>query len=447
MSDAIQYPDVLGTLTQGKRAVSGAVHLASALRPRIVRAGRPFEMLMLVQNTTDLDLEVVATLRLPEKDARGQRGRFITKADKLAFRLEPAEVGLVILPLTSLPDTAASADYKIGMDLRAGTVRRDKPNRIRSPQGGDPFDFSHLSDERRALLTELQSLPWHASASGTLLESPLTVMSGTVGAFADLRPSWTSLWTLRDHSDQRIFVRRFAGLMKEKLLPRFTLREVLPVLEDYTATRFQKLRYQPTEAERRLIARLLTRLFTLAGLDAKKAALLSQGADLNVSRYLTDDFFQSEQATVHLPDWFEKLLELVEKDERLAEHPVRAVAHFLYDDLLRAAMLYAFMTIEEALGIEIGSLEERLAYTDQVLAKIEANALDFDALYMPLVLGGALVIDQTAQRGEKPSDFIDSLRKMLAARAKEKTDDNENTFELARQVTLHLENKFVSDQW
>ena len=45
MADATNYPDVLGFLTGGQRSNFGSAQVALAVRPRIVRAGRPFEVL------------------------------------------------------------------------------------------------------------------------------------------------------------------------------------------------------------------------------------------------------------------------------------------------------------------------------------------------------------------------------------------------------------------
>ena len=70
------YPDILGAITGGLRCNINVVQLALAVRPRVVRAGRPFEAILLVQNASDVNVDVTATLHLPDKDAAKQKNQF-----------------------------------------------------------------------------------------------------------------------------------------------------------------------------------------------------------------------------------------------------------------------------------------------------------------------------------------------------------------------------------
>ena len=112
------FPDLLGDVTDGKRVNIGLVQVALAIRPRVIRAGRPFETIMLVQNASDVAVDFMARVRLPDRDAEGKKGRFVCKVDKLVLGLEPAQVGYLVLPVSTLPDTAISADYAITMDVK-----------------------------------------------------------------------------------------------------------------------------------------------------------------------------------------------------------------------------------------------------------------------------------------------------------------------------------------
>jgi hypothetical protein len=440
MTDTINYPDVLGYLTGGQRSNLNVVQLAAALRPRVVRAGRPFEMLVLIQNACDLELEVTATLHLPEKDAKGSKERFLTKAGKLAVRLEPGEVGLVILPLSTLPDIASGADYKIGMDVKVNPAKKDKPNRIRLTEGGGEFNPETLPEDRQALLNDLKNLHWLTVIRGTTLEAGLTVMSGSVGTFADLHPSWTSLWTLRNFGDKRLLLQRLAPVIKEQVLPRFTMRQVLPVMEEYTRKRFQKSRYKLKDPEINMIARLLTLMFLYAAMDGSKAPLRKTAVNLNIARYV--DGSVDNGTSVVLPNWLEALLELLNKDVRMAEHPVRAVAHFLYDDLMRDAMQYAFVRIEEAEEFEIGTEAERSAYITQVFEAVENGTLNFDLLYMPLVIGGFIAVGQVNPTNETPGEMAAANRKIVEARYTERTDDNAATFDIASRMANLVNSRY-----
>ncbi len=446
----LNFPDVLGFITGGKRANLQWLHVATALRPRVVRAGRAFEMLLLIQNISDLELEVTATLHLPEKDSKGQKGRFVTKTGRLITRLESAAVGLITLPLTTLPDTAAAADYKIGMDLKIEPTSRDKPQRVRTAEGEGAFTLESLDPARQTQITELKNLQWTATHSGSTIESVLMVMSGTVGSFSDLQPSWTKLWTLADHNDKRLLLQKIAPMILEQVLPQMNIRTAFPIVLEYTQKRFEKSIYKLQDFEINLIARLLTLMLLYASADEKKTALMATGRDYNVMRFLNSSAILESDNVIHLPGWFQAFLDLVEKDNRLLAHPVKATAHFLYDALMRDAMLHAFSRIEALTEVEIGTPEERHIYVEKI---IEATAtgsdkLDFELLYMPLVMGGVIMADQVLLKGEKAAELIPLMRAMIDARHGEKDDENEGTFELAHKLIEQTANKYtLSSQW
>ena len=70
MADSVNYPDVLGFLSGGQRANFGSAQIALAVRPRIARAGRPFEVLVFVQNASDGAIDVTMTLALTRASLR-----------------------------------------------------------------------------------------------------------------------------------------------------------------------------------------------------------------------------------------------------------------------------------------------------------------------------------------------------------------------------------------
>ena len=64
-SSALNYPDILGFITGGPRLNAGVVQIALATRPRVVRAGRPFEAILLIQNACDANAVSYTHLTLP----------------------------------------------------------------------------------------------------------------------------------------------------------------------------------------------------------------------------------------------------------------------------------------------------------------------------------------------------------------------------------------------
>src|SRR5258708_3512400 len=88
---APNYPDLLGSITGGARYNINVAQVALGLRPRNVRAGRTFEVILLIQNATDVDIDVTATLQLPPQDTKKKPKRFIAKSERLVVGLRPAE--------------------------------------------------------------------------------------------------------------------------------------------------------------------------------------------------------------------------------------------------------------------------------------------------------------------------------------------------------------------
>jgi hypothetical protein len=437
---ASHLPDVLGSITGGQRANLQWLHVATALRPREVRAGRAFEMLLLIQNLSDLELEVTATLRLPEKDSKGQKDRFLTKAGRLIVKLESAGVGLIMLPVSSLPDTAPSSDYKIGMELKITPLSKDKPQRVRTDDE-KTFNPETLDSARQAQIADLKNLEWTAQHSRSSIESALTITPGTVGSFANLQPTWTSLWTLRDHDDKSLLLQKLAPLIVEQAFPQMTANLAFPILLEYTRKRFAKAEYKLQEMEMNLIARLLTLMIVYAAADERKSPLMATGRDYNVARFFNSDVILEAADVIQLPAWFEAFMALVEKDARLIAHPVKATAHFLYDELMRDAMMHAFSRIEGQTEVEIGTAEERLDYIDSVLTATRSGRLDFELLYMPLVLGGIIVADQVLLKGEKGSDIFPKMRGMYDVRYSERNESNAGTFDLTNSLIEQSANK------
>jgi len=445
-SDANNYPDILGYITGGTRANIGPIQLATALRPRVARAGRPFEMLMLIQNASDVPIEATVTLTLPQVDAKHQKGRFFSKADRLIIDLEAAAVGVAILPVSTMPDTAVGADYKIGMEVKTAPIKSgDKPNRIRQPHGGGPFDPTLLSEDVQKTIDDLKSLLWTAHQGmlrSSILESSFAILSGTVGAITDLKPSWTSLWTLADYQDESYLLHRYGGLLYRQALPAMQRLKIYPILQEYTAKRFAKVGYKLSELELDTIARLLTLMLEYANPHGKDMKFLL-GEQYNVAKYFTEEGQLRRRGTpIQLPRWAKAILRIFQKDERTALYPLKAIAHFAYDDLLYDAMEHAFDRVEAILGMHIGSKEEHHQYIAHVFEVMAEGKLTFDLLYLPLIMGGMALNDGVLLKGEKAQDVIMKMRQMLQARFAEQNETTRPVYDMANQLLEQTASKY-----
>ena len=212
MPDSVNYPDLLGLITGGQRCNISSAQVALAIRPRIVRAGRPFEVILLVQNASDGEIDVTMTLHLPAADAKKQHDRFITQTQRLVVGVKGAEAGYVVLPVTTLSDTAISDGYKIGLGCRGQAARQSESNSQRGRRR--PVPFERLSEATQTAIEALRTLTCYADKHRSLLEAPVTVMSGSVGKMTDFTPGWVNLCKLSDFGDNRLLLHAFGSMVQ-----------------------------------------------------------------------------------------------------------------------------------------------------------------------------------------------------------------------------------------
>jgi hypothetical protein len=198
---APNYPDVLGYITDGKQATIGAVQAALAVRPPIVRAGRIFAAILMLQNLSDANVDIKATLQLPPKDVDRKAERFRCKEPSASFVLGPAEVGYLVMPIDSAPDATPRQDYKLTVDLEVEAL--SKPRRIRQTDVEAEVNLDYyffLSEETILRIIALKMLTFSASTrglKGTTLEVSFGVATPQPQPSRHVQPGWFSLWSLR----------------------------------------------------------------------------------------------------------------------------------------------------------------------------------------------------------------------------------------------------------
>lgn len=440
------YPDLLGYLTGGERLNVGDVQVAMVTRPRVVRAGQPFEVIMVIQSTVDVPVDVIVNLHLPEKDAAGKKARFVSGTPRLVVGLEPGEAGYVTLPVSTMADTAIGRGYKISMDIAAKTP--DKGTPVRNPEGGGMFDPDSLNESQRTKLDSLKSLHFVTQARrglrrGTSLEVSFAVLSGKVGKMVDLKPGWVSLWTLEGSNSDALLLEKYAEMLRLRTLPKLTRNRCAPILQDKVEERFKKAGYPLTLIEATLISRLLTLILEYAnasrtGHGSTSGGIYNIGARVAEKQVIPDDVVYSP-----LPHWVGTFLVAVSRDERIGAVPHKAIPHFAFNDLLRDGITYAFQQIIIATGEDLGDEEEIAQYADNLIEKLDKKGqIDFMQAYLPLVIGGVLAFDQVLLSSEKLPELLHEIRVMLQAREQERTSDNEVIFDMADTIIQQTIKKY-----
>jgi hypothetical protein len=108
----------------------------------------------------------------------------------------------------------------------------------------------------------------------------------------------------------------------------------------------------------------------------------------------------------------------------------------LYD-----AMSHAFERIEATTSTEVGTQEERDLYIRQIFVALQTKKLNFDTLYMPLMIGAIASVDEVTLKGERSPDILKMLRLLIEQRRKEITPDTQYTYDLATQILERVTNK------
>lgn len=433
------YPDILGTITGGSRCVIDAVQVAIATRPRVARVGRPFEVIMLVQNMVDTDVDVTMTLHMPSTDIKKQRERFVTKAQRLLVGIKPAEVGYVMLPASTLPDTAVG-EYVIEVEIAVKTIGR--PGRVRQLDGKGKVELTSLPLETVEEIGSLKELTYFTTKKrlGNMIEVPFSLLSGGLGKVTDFSPGWVSLCRLSDYADARPMLRQYGEQIQTETLPPLKRAQLFQPLLETTRKRFESAGFPLREVEAISIAKLLTLILEYAT-PRQNAHGHIAARTYNIMAMIERDPLEME-APPRLPHWFSHFMTYAENDARAFSRPAQVILGYLYEDLVGDAVDYAFALVEESTGENLGDEAEMTQYRERVMNALLNNAgMDFSLAYLPLIMGGMIISEQMPLEGEHPADTVKQLGKSVQDRIFDSRDDERPVFDLANQILAQIGQK------
>ncbi len=440
MIDSANYPDILGLITGGERLNLDSVQIAVATRPRFVRAGRPFEILLLVQNAVDTDVDITMTLHMPSVDAKKQKDRFIIQTQRVVVGVKPAEVGYALLTATTLPDVAISDAYQLGVEVSVKMM--GKGERIRSASGGGKVPLEHLSTATAEMIEGLQGLTYHTKKRrmGNIIDVPFTLMSGTMGKMTDFAPGWVSLSRLSNYGDPRYFLHQYSTRLQVETLPNLKRALMLKPLIEATKQRFSESGFPLHDTEAILIGKLMTLILEYA--SPKKTAHGNMAARLfNIAAMIERDPFDLEKQP-YIPHWFRAFMRYAEEDERTFSHPAQLILGYLYEDVIADAMDHAFALVQEVSGENLGDDDDVRKYRERVVTALtEKKGLDFGLVYLPLVMGGMIINEAMLIDAENPADTINQIKKLLQDRIFDSSDADMPIFELASGILARIGQK------
>lgn len=442
MTGSVNYPDILGAITKGVRANAGAVQVALAARPAVPRAGRPFEVILLVQNATDADLEVAAAITLPDMDARKQKARFAVKAGRVTVGVKAAEMGYLVLPVFVAPDAAPAPNYKLSVEVDAKPLT--KATRLRAEAGGGAVEVQFVSAALKDKIVGLRALAYSvAKRQGrNAVDLTFDLAPANPGDAPSGEPAagWVSVCKVSDYKDDRYLLHRYGNILQIKTLPQLKRAAIYEPLVQTTSTRFEAAGYPLKHAEAGLIAKLLTLILEYASPRHTGHGHIAAGI-YNADSLISLDPFTLENKP-YIPHWMRAYVSAIERDARSADHALPVLTRYIYEDVLRDGVDYAFELIETDSGEDVGSAEERENYREKLIAKLKAKAgLDFSTVYLPLVMGGMIVSDRVMLPKESPSDLLKEVSHALESRIHE-CEPDDPIFSLSQDILWRTGQKY-----
>ncbi|MEO8610269.1 MAG: hypothetical protein ABI690_20405 [Chloroflexota bacterium] len=453
------YPDILSYVTNGQQMLVSVIQAALSVRPETVPAGRPFEAIIMLQNTTDVNVEVTASLQLPAADAARVKGRFVAQPDHQVVTLLPAEVGYLVMPIYVYPDTAPANHYKLGVDLRA--IPMAQPRRIRQIKVNGVTNeinleyYFYLTDETIDSLMELRELEFSAGSKGVLagasallgktrflgktgmlgsgLETSFNVGAAQMGKLTHSKTGWISLWAMGDSSDARPLFERHRDTLTDEILPLLTAESLFRPFYSATQTYLKKQSYVVQSLEIMFMTKLLTSVVAAAANPPKVYDY--PGQELYHVGGLGQRGHAHDGSPIPLPFWSRTLLGLIGVDPQVMTNPAATLAGPLYEDVLRDAITHGINMLHAVTGLELGTRDEAYVYTEYLIDLIKQpnRPLTFSDVYLPLVIGGILVTNDVVMKEEEPLFSFQKMHETLLARQPEHTDENDLVFQMTEQ--------------
>jgi hypothetical protein len=424
------YPDVLGYLSGGLRLAVDVLQAAVAMRPETISAGRMIDAVLLLQNTTASDIEVLVRVVPPQQDLEGKPGRFSQPAAKpTRIGLQGGTVGLVSLPFLVTHQAQPGAGYKVGIELQ---VERKERNPIlhRDANGGRPMLEAEIPAEKAALYSATKLMTFSAefaakTGNKATLISTFTVEKPTVaGLPTESKPSFSPLWLVADLKDAATLAALAAKANQPPkkatpaalLLPHFNRTNTFFPLLVATQRRFDAAGYRLWAGEAVLIAKLI-------------AHVLEMGSPAD---------FGSGAASE--PLWFAHLGEIgkAAPDLLVAEKISTLVLDYLYDIALYDAATYGFALLKSAANEDFGSAEEIDEFVTGLLNSLNqapnAPSIDLSRAYLPLVLAGLTLNSRLVMPDEDAAETRALFGRGLGKRAAERDENTDFIFTLANTL-------------
>lgn len=368
---SLEYPDVLGDLVDARqRSEVNGLHYLLALQPETVAPGEGATLRFWLQSCWDVPLQASITIDLP---VRATTALSLAQATT-HVPLEPAEVGEVCIPIAADP-AAEPGEYRLPVTIAAKPETRGHYLRGQEIEG-------HLDD---ALLAFTTGMSLSATMGLGYLAHPrpeqelaLRIAGAPqLGPEPDLTPTYLSHWTVEDMKIQARAL-RYVNDRRLYLQPKITRQALYMAFLEESQERLREAGLPLHMGEALFLAKILT--------------------------YTVEHFFERA-------DWQDAILvpaySLAFRYDLPTEDPVLLICRADYARMARLAISLSFGLLRQRTRRDPWTREEQLAVANLVSSRVEhGGRLPAEFLYLPLLLGGALVVGEVQMPGEKPDQSL-----------------------------------------
>ena len=398
---AIEYPDILGEVTPARqRYEAGAVQYVGSLSREAVASGEATELVLFLQSIVDAPTDVALKLSVPLRTGglRSRPSQLKIGELETTVPLKPAEVGELRIPIQTSAETP-STTYEIRLEIM-GTPKASA-NRIRAQRSKGRLGETILRDTVGLNLASTIGVGFTARSRNKLsFKLNVTGEEGSAQEI-DLTPTFTSLWILEDQ-DLQHRAGREVNERRAHIVPYLAPEAIYVPLLDEGRRRFADASIVLHVGEAISLAKILTHTvsYFMRNADLQDGLLIP----IYMHAYLYD--LPTDNAT-----WL--------------------VTEVGYSRIVRLSIALSFALVEGALKRQPWLLEEQRALADFVVGNLESGRpLPVEFLYLPLLMGGALVMRKVVMEGEDSQQSLQMLAQAKKERAEDFTGEAAETGEL-----------------
>ena len=393
MAFGVVYPDVLGAITGGGRIVTEDLQYAVGISPKQAYINQPLEVIIPLQNMVDQPLQVKVSLRMPNRDKKGNPVVIEAGKSTTTVGMRPGEVGLVRIPITAHPPTSSGKDYPVQVAVRYNVP--ENSIKVRPPDGGPPPSVLSISPFRLQVMKEIEFVTKSSpkSADVTTVTFDLAPKRLPRPDEAALQPKYDTLWASEQMQEEEKLARARIGDARRIALGLGHPTSYWALYEQIN-DRFAEHNLPLHPGEASAISKIMT--------------------------YTVDEAPELEtQINVESMQWFRTLCQVLAHDESIHDMPrADLLAKYVFDAILFDAIGMGFHVLQPKVKEQLGNSEERLNYANRMMTWFAGyGEPDLTYVYLPLALAG-LVVSRivTLDVRENPWILIDDLTEAMQGR-------------------------------